>query len=150
MHGTVRPTDPSRNTGTPGVSYGYYGVITRTIASNPCKDKDITDGNSNTMVIGEKRIFINRYELGDWHDDVGWTDGWDPDIVRYTGYLPGPDVVEGAPVGQGELGFRFGSAHTTGINAVFADGHVVLLSYDIDLVTFNALGDRRDGLTVTF
>ena len=73
----------------------YFGVITRTIASEPCKDKDITDGLSNTMVIGEKRVFINRYEIGDWHDDIGWTDGWDPDIVRYTGYLPGPDIVEG-------------------------------------------------------
>jgi len=139
-----------------GVTHGtvkagkeYFGVITRTIASDPCKDKDITDGNSNTMVIGEKRIFLNRYDIGDWHDDIGWTDGWDPDIVRYTGYLPGPDVNEGAGVPADRLGYHFGSAHSTGINVVFADGHVALLTYDIDLVTFNALGDRRDGLALS-
>lgn len=132
-----------------GVKYPveFFGVITRTIMSDPCKDKDITDGLSNTIAVGEKRIYINRYEIGDWHDDVGWTDGWDPDIVRYTGYVPGPDMVEGG--GATDPGYQFGSAHASGFNVVFADGHVQPISYDIDLVTFNALGDRRDGLTVT-
>jgi len=135
--------------GTVQAGKDYYGVITRTIASPPCKDKDITDGLSNTMAIGEKRVLINRYEIGDWCDDIGWTDGWDPDIVRYTGYRPGPDVIEGAPTGPGDIGYHFGSAHPAGFNVVFADGHVTTLRYEIDLVTFNALGDRRDGLAVT-
>jgi prepilin-type N-terminal cleavage/methylation domain-containing protein/prepilin-type processing-associated H-X9-DG protein len=128
----------------------YFGVITRTIASDPCRDKDVTDGLSNTLMIGEKRVYLDRYEIGDWHDDIGWTDGWDPDIVRYTGYLPGPDVVEGpnAPPPD-QYGYHFGSAHVTGFNAVFADGHVATISYDVDRIMFNALGDRRDGLTVT-
>jgi prepilin-type N-terminal cleavage/methylation domain-containing protein/prepilin-type processing-associated H-X9-DG protein len=139
-----------------GVTHGkvlpgrdYQGVIVRTIASDPCKDKDITDGLSNTMAVGEKRVYITRYELGDWHDDIGWTDGWDPDIVRYTGYLPGPDVNEGQPVGSGDIGFHFGSAHTSGFYAVFADGHVQNINYDIDIKNFNALGHRSDDLTVT-
>ncbi len=82
-----------------GVTHGtvregreYYGVISRTIASRACRDQDILDGNSKTMVIGEKRLWMHRYEVGDWHDDIGWTDGWDPDIIRYTGYPPGPDA----------------------------------------------------------
>jgi prepilin-type N-terminal cleavage/methylation domain-containing protein/prepilin-type processing-associated H-X9-DG protein len=128
----------------------YLGVITRTVASKPCKDKDITDGLSNTMVLGEKRVFIDRYEIGEWSDDIGWTDGWDPDIVRYTGYPPGPDIVTPPPtVNANPFGYHFGSAHPTGFNVVFADGHVSMLNYDIDLVTFNALGNRQDGLTVT-
>jgi prepilin-type N-terminal cleavage/methylation domain-containing protein/prepilin-type processing-associated H-X9-DG protein len=135
-HGTVRP------------GKNYYGVITRTIASEPCRDKDITDGNSKTMMIGEKRIFINRYEIGDWHDDIGWTDGWDPDIMRYTGYPPGPDPQPGDQF-TGTFGYHFGSAHSGFFNAVFADGHVTQIAYDIDLVTFNAMGDRRDGLVIT-
>ena len=28
-------------------------------------------------------------------------------------------------------------------------GHVTQIAYDIDLVTFNAIGDRRDGLVIT-
>jgi prepilin-type N-terminal cleavage/methylation domain-containing protein/prepilin-type processing-associated H-X9-DG protein len=136
-HGTV----------TPGKK--YYGVIVRTIASPACRDKDITDGHSKTMMIGEKRIYTNRYALGDWHDDIGWTDGWDPDIMRYTGYRPGRDVEQGGPGDPGGvIGYYFGSAHLTGFNVVYADGHVRQIPYDIDLITFNAIGDRRDGLAI--
>ena len=136
VHGTVRPGKE------------YYGVIARSIASRACRDKDITDGHSKTMMVGEKRIYLNRYEVGDWHDDIGWTDGWDPDIMRYTGYPPGPDPAPDAQI-VGNLGYHFGSAHTSAFNAVFADGHVTHVAYDIDLVTFNAMGDRRDGLVIT-
>lgn len=134
-HGTVTPN-----------SSRYFGVITRTIASDPCQDKDITDGHSKTMMAGEKRVFTNRYLIGDWHDDIGWTDGWDPDIVRYTGYKPAPDPTGG---GGGNVGFHFGAAHRSGINAVFADGHVPQIDYEVDLVAFNAKGHRADGLTIS-
>ncbi len=43
-------------------------------------------------------------------------------------------------------GYRFGSAHSAVFNAVFADGHVESIDYDIDLVIFNALGHRSDGM----
>lgn len=153
---TLNPQNPNHNPWFwQGVTHGivrpgkeYYGVITRTIASRPCRDKDITDGNSKTMMVGEKRVYIHRYEVGDWHDDIGWTDGWDPDIIRYTGYLPGPDAVQGAQI-TGRLGYHFGAAHTSAFNAVFADGHVTQIAYDIDPITFNAMGDRRDGLVIT-
>ncbi|MDA0659309.1 MAG: DUF1559 domain-containing protein [Planctomycetota bacterium] len=133
-----------------GVTHGnvvagkeYFGVIVRTIASPPCKSKDITDGTSKTMVVGEKRLKINRYMLGDWHDDIGWTDGWDPDIIRYTASQPGVDNDDGR-----DVGYDFGAAHVAGFNSVYADGHVGLINYNIDLLVLNALGDRRDGLVI--
>lgn len=125
----------------------YQGVIARTGMGPVCKVKDITDGLSNTMAIGEKRLFTNRYEIGDWHDDIGWTDGWDPDIVRYTGYQPGPDIEQPREVPKG-FGYHFGSSHPGSFNAVFADGHVTQIDYDIELEVFNKLGDRQDGLVV--
>ncbi|MEA1952091.1 MAG: DUF1559 domain-containing protein [Planctomycetota bacterium] len=139
-HGTVKPGKT------------YLGVITRTVASPACKDSDITDGHSHTMVVSEKRVHTNRYQIGDWHDDIGWTDGWDPDIMRYTGYPPAPDVNQGGTNDPGSsfLGYQFGAAHTSAMNALFADGHVSQISYDIDLVIFNALGNRQDGLVFTF
>jgi prepilin-type processing-associated H-X9-DG protein len=38
-----------------------------------------------------------------------------------------------------------GSAHSGGINAVFADNSVTFLTYEIDLETLNRLGNRYDG-----
>jgi prepilin-type N-terminal cleavage/methylation domain-containing protein/prepilin-type processing-associated H-X9-DG protein len=138
-HGTIRP------------GKWYYGVIVRTIASPACRDKDITDGHSNTMMVSEKRVYTNRYTLGDWHDDIGWTDGWDPDIMRYTGYPPGPDIGQGTSGDPGGvMGYHFGAAHSNGINALFADGHVAQIAYNIDPVTFNALGNRQDGMVIKF
>ena len=126
----------------------YYGVMTRTVAAEPCKPKHITDGLSNTIAIGEKRVMSDLYESGDWCDDVGWTDGWDPDIIRYTGSQPGPDVPVGTPRPTTEkldFGFNFGAVHPSGFNVVYADGHVATIQYDINLATFNYLGHRSDG-----
>ena len=38
--------------------------------------------------------------------------------------------------------YYFGSPHTGGINGVFADGSIRTLSFDIDVVLFNALATR--------
>jgi len=96
----------------------------------------ITDGTSNTLLISEKRLDTNNYLNGDWHDDCGWGDGWDPDVVRYTAYPPVRDSKGG--VG----GYEFGSAHPNGINALMADGSVRTISYNINPTTFNNLGTR--------
>jgi prepilin-type N-terminal cleavage/methylation domain-containing protein/prepilin-type processing-associated H-X9-DG protein len=42
-------------------------------------------------------------------------------------------------------GFAFGSAHSSGINVVFADGSVHHIAFGIDQNTFNLLGHRSDG-----
>ena len=39
--------------------------------------------------------------------------------------------------------YHFGSPHTGGINAVFADASVHSLTFDIDLVLFNNLATRN-------
>lgn len=131
----------------------YQGVLTRTIMSRPSKTSHITDGLSKTIMIGEKRLHTDLYEVGAPYDDIGWTDGWDFDTVRYTGYQPGPDVPEPTeepiPDNLQGYGFHFGSAHAAAFNAVFADGHVQPIQYDIDITVFNTLGDRSDGSVVT-
>jgi prepilin-type processing-associated H-X9-DG protein len=38
----------------------------------------------------------------------------------------------------------FGSAHSSGLNAVFADGSVHIIGYDVDRALFNCLGNRQD------
>lgn len=124
----------------------FQGVIVRTIMNEPATMGKIVDGTSKTIAVGEKAVYTTLYDAGDWHDDIGWTDGWDPDIMRYTGYPPVADMPQGAPGNPGgELGYYFGSAHSAGIHAVFADGHVQSIEYGIDLYAFNLMGHRNDG-----
>jgi len=39
---------------------------------------------------------------------------------------------------------EFGSPHATGVNFVFCDGSVHLISYGIDQTTYSNLGSRND------
>jgi prepilin-type processing-associated H-X9-DG protein len=124
-------------------------------APTPTKVARITDGTSKTMMIGEKYIRKDLYPGGCSSDDTGWTDGWDPDVMRSTGLPPMSDgsldrlTDPLAPCDQVQhMGtawweFHFGSAHPGGINAVFADGSVHSIDYSIDLNVFNAFGTRN-------
>src|SRR5262245_33510082 len=103
----------------------------------------ISDGTSNTLLIAEKQLHPARYTTGDWHDDAGWGDGWDPDVVRYTGFQPNPDSRYDNQGGW--EGYRFGSAHPTGINGLMGDGSVRHIPYSVNLAVFNALGTRNGG-----
>lgn len=112
----------------------------------------ILDGTSNTIAIGEKCLHPNNYMTGDWHDDAGWTDGWDPDTVRCTGFPPTQDTNGNAIGLQGQaldIGFCFGSRHPGGFNACYGDGRVAFISFTIDRNLFNYLGCRNDEQSVT-
>jgi prepilin-type processing-associated H-X9-DG protein len=129
------------------VSSQYGGAIVRggqNGPNSPWYGNKVTlaqfgDGTSNTLLISEKRLDSRNYITGDWHDDCGWGDGWDPDVVRYTGYIPQRDSPGGVS------GYEFGSAHGTGINALMSDGSVRNIAYGISPTTFNALGTRAGG-----
>jgi prepilin-type N-terminal cleavage/methylation domain-containing protein/prepilin-type processing-associated H-X9-DG protein len=127
--------------------FNYRGMIIRTHT----RDKKTTtfastsDGLSNTLLVSEKQLNPKAYDSGDWHDDQGWVDGWDPDIVRYTGFRPASDKLYGS---LGWEGYRFGSAHESGINALFGDGSVRHIKYNVNPRLFNNLGLRDDGQAV--
>jgi prepilin-type N-terminal cleavage/methylation domain-containing protein len=115
----------------------------------------ITDGTSNTMVISEKLVRTDGVEGGGASDDRGWSDGWDPDVVRFTGFPPLSDSDSGIcqstdvnvnrwcdPFSGSDIMF-FGSSHPGGLNAVFADASTHYISFDIDRFMFNALATRE-------
>jgi prepilin-type N-terminal cleavage/methylation domain-containing protein len=141
---------------------GFMGVIVRSNFCSTCTPdkrnvgwykkigfRQITDGSSNTMVLGEKRLHPSEYEglkadgTAPWHDDWGWKEGWDPDTLRSTICLFGPDTND--YLGLTSFGYDFGSPHPSGMNAGFADASVHSISYDIDRELFNRLGHRSDG-----
>lgn len=119
-----------------------------TNVSDPTTYAKITDGTSNTMMVGEKFVRPDLYGGRTWSDDKGWTDGWDPDVMRSTCFEPKQDSLVNAPnefYGPETDVVFFGSAHPGGFHVVFADGSVHTLRYDIDQFVFDNLGDRRDG-----
>jgi prepilin-type N-terminal cleavage/methylation domain-containing protein len=110
----------------------------------PLRIRDIIDGTSNTLLLGDRRLNIAHLGEVQTDDDTGYASGWDQDIMRRTDIVPLPDYS--ALTGNGEL--RFGSSHTGVFNMALADGSVRMLSYSVDQTTFQNLGNRRDGQAI--
>ena len=139
----------------------YGGVIVRTNwniatqskvgSTSPIILANVKDGTTNTLMISEKRLIPTQYLTGAWHDDRGWTDGWDPDLIRLTSAPFGSDSRAQADQDSGsvgDIGYHFGSAHSTGMNACFADASVKFIPYTINRVNFSRMGHRADSQTV--
>jgi len=139
------------------VGNGTDGVVVRRHGGFPNRSQAlrlamITDGTSNTLLIGEKRLQPELLGKPQSHDDQGFTCGWDRDIACW-GNVP-PDVDR-----RGQPGYyQFGSAHSSAFNAVFCDGSVRVIRYNIQsnnsptgtqtLGVWQRICKRDDGLTV--
>jgi prepilin-type N-terminal cleavage/methylation domain-containing protein len=120
------------------------------LANEPCRIRQASDGLSKTLLYTEKRLYANKYDGGAWHDDQGWADGWDPDVLRSTAIGPEQDgPIEPTDATQlRRAGFQLGSAHSGAMNAVLGDSATISLNYEIDVKVFNQLGHRADGKTL--
>ena len=126
------------------------------------RPKDVTDGLSNTYLLGEKYLCPDYYATGESSGDNEWAlIGYDWDIERFanpypmvagnSGYDQGYELVpfQDTPGYAGfELPFSFGSAHAIGFNMSFCDGSVRTISYSIDLTTHTHLANRHDGQVI--
>lgn len=119
-------TDVSRAT---GVSYLRSEVRTA----------QVRDGLSHTYLVGEKYVSTGGYFTA---DDPGYDQsmfcGVDLDISRWTLEPPLPDR-------SFQSTRRFGSAHQNHCHMLFCDGSVRAVSYFIDRVVHQQLGNRQDG-----
>jgi len=114
---------------------------------------EITDGASNTMLFGEKWMDPDKYEDGtDPGDNQCMFNGFDIAVNRWGGGSrrdPNRDAtLAGIPSAdrQGLKNFEtWGSAHPGGYHAVFCDGGVAYLSYDMDGAVLANLCNRFDG-----
>lgn len=102
--------------------------------------KHIIDGTSKTYLCGEKYLNPLNYDTGfDDADNETWCTGYNNDNFRSTFDGPFQDRI-------GFANFRaFGSAHSAGVNMAWCDGHVELVSYDVDPLVHKSAGNRYDG-----
>jgi prepilin-type N-terminal cleavage/methylation domain-containing protein/prepilin-type processing-associated H-X9-DG protein len=104
---------------------------------------DITDGDSNTLMIGEKHLRPGHF--GEYSEGDGCIYTEDAFSI---GRLAGPGAYalalgrEALPNGQ------FGSWHDGVVDFVFCDGHVAALHTSIDVNTLALLANRSDGQVI--
>jgi prepilin-type N-terminal cleavage/methylation domain-containing protein/prepilin-type processing-associated H-X9-DG protein len=116
----------------------------------------ITDGTSNTIAAAEKCL-PPAVHGADGGDNERWQNsGWDEDNIRYhfppkadtdkTAWYNGGPSPTGTGTHSGTVWRRyFGSSHTGGLNAVFADGSVKFVSFNVDPVMFMRACVADDG-----
>jgi prepilin-type N-terminal cleavage/methylation domain-containing protein len=136
---------------------------------------DITDGTSNTLLLGEKFVTIDNYTTAnEWGDNSWWCHGNSWITTRCANQQPRQDALAsretqgvtapnfratgvngrcgpwgiGPPANGGGYYDYWGSAHPAGFNAALADGSVRLITYNIPLNVLKALSDRADGVAV--
>ncbi|WP_166830958.1 DUF1559 domain-containing protein [Thalassoroseus pseudoceratinae] len=145
------------NTGVRGDTLnGVYRSSNNNTNIYPTAMRDIIDGTSNTVCIGEVSVSENvtASNIGDGAYPI-WAGG-NPngrgcgDELGLGSHLRLMDRI--TPINQrinAESNLSFGSQHPGGAQFVFGDGSVSFLSENIDVVTYENLGQRNDGQVVT-
>jgi prepilin-type N-terminal cleavage/methylation domain-containing protein/prepilin-type processing-associated H-X9-DG protein len=96
----------------------------------------ITNGSSNTFLLGEKALNRSHYYDGT-EDNENMYSGYNDDTARCTAGPPIPDSREP------EANPYFGSNHTGGLNMAYCDGSIQFITYDVDPDVFLRAGNRH-------
>jgi prepilin-type processing-associated H-X9-DG protein len=127
LYGSSTDFNGASDTATPGMF---------ALRAKKCSIRDVTDGTSNTLFVGEERILNSTGAM--W----GIRHWMDPFSITSTAR----GINQTSP-STGYPGQGFGSAHTGGCHFLMADGAVRFLSENLSLIMFNQLGSKAGGET---
>lgn len=101
--------------------------------------RDIRDGASNTMMLGEKYLNPLQYETGTAGDDnESMFVGCNPDVVRFARGKPEQDRIGHSPEGY------FGSCHNGIFFTVTCENSLKTVSYGVEYEVFKYYCNRAD------
>jgi prepilin-type N-terminal cleavage/methylation domain-containing protein len=109
--------------------------------------KDITDGTSNTFLVGEKHSVLEKWGQSgpSWGEGAIWNGDFPRNFSRIAG-LPRWNLGQGPHDLDGPWHCKFGSWHPGICQFLFSDGHVASISNSTDMPTLQILAVRNDGL----
>ena len=125
------------------------GIISRVNWS--ANFRDITDGTTNTIAMGEIRPNCSDHTVNGWfHFNAPWVATTGPINYPQECYGDPPPKTVNACTKLNNWGTSqgFKSVHVGGAQFALCDGSVRFISENIDYVTYQRLGDRRDGQTI--
>ena len=112
----------------------------------------ISDGASNTFLLGEKHVPAANFQLsGAYGDGCVYDCSWPRHICRLSGPTtqPGSGALDNCSGGNvGTCYIRMGSWHMGVCQFAFCDGHVRPVSESIDPIVLSRLAVRNDGQVV--
>jgi prepilin-type N-terminal cleavage/methylation domain-containing protein/prepilin-type processing-associated H-X9-DG protein len=132
-------------------SANFSGIV---FTKSKVRFAQISDGLSNTVMVGEKYLDPKNYLNGaDAADNENLYVGFDNDNARSmnnatTGTIRFPPRQDSKNQPSGLQ--IFGSAHSSGFNALLCDGSVRLITYGIDGIQYMRLGNINDGQSVSW
>lgn len=154
----MAPAADERATPNLGNTPGRRGYIVWSGRGAKRRIADVKDGTSNCIMVSEKSLPDSRHGV-DGGDNERWNNnGWDEDCIRWH-FRPSndSDLILTPPTfnywndpNSTSTAWRrnFGSAHPSGINAVFGDGSVRHIRYTVDPVLFMRVCVIDDGVPV--
>ncbi len=171
VKGFFCPSRPRDEYASSSVAYGDYAFSAGTGSCNSrdryywkgmfnlnsvCRFRDITDGTSNTIAVGEKRtaqrsLTSPQYRWG-WHATRNMAFAMNKDVVAdpaYTFVLSSGSTItcDGT---WNDYWANFGGEHPGGVQFLAGDGSVHFVSETIEMDLYQNLGDKRDGNVAAF
>lgn len=122
-----------------------------------CSFKNVTDGLSKTIMVGETRVGCQSYADKGWAEAGSW--GYQTTLapLNFDSCISGASAAAAAAAATARgldgcatycntaTSWGYKSRHPGAVQFLMCDGAVVTVSENIDLVTLNVLGCRSDG-----